>query len=208
MVEKKISLNDKLDEILRNQKKILLNEEKILGEEKKIEDMEIEELKNEKESLHSEEEALRELEKLEKTIKKGSLHPLKKVTRRDVFKSFIGAFFGIMGHFAFYKGADIAANLSILRATILYVVAFGIIVVMLYYTGFRRVRKNFVMRFLPYRAVVIYFVSALTIIIVNLLFNKLHFPFGFVEIYTLVGASIILAVIGAGTADLIGGGAE
>jgi uncharacterized membrane protein len=208
MAEKRMSLNEKLDEILANQKKILRNEEKILGEEKKLEDMESEELKNEESSLNSEEEALRELEKLEKAIKQGSLHPLKKVTRRDIFKSFIGAFFGIMGHFAFYKGADIAAGLSILRATVLYLVAFVIIIVMLYYTGFRKIKTNFVMKFLPYRAVIIYLVSALTIIIVNLLFNKVHFPIHFSEVYTLVGASIILAVIGAGTADLIGGGAE
>lgn len=170
--------------------------------------MERKELINEETSLLSEEEALKELEKLEKTIKQGSLNPLKKVTRRDVFKSFIGAFFGIMGHFAFYKGADIAVGLSFLRATSLYLVAFVIIIVMLYYTGFRKIKTNFVMKFLPFRAVVIYLVSALTVIIVNLLFNKIHIPIDFMEVYKLVGASIILAVIGAGTADLIGGNSE
>ena len=208
MRRNKDALNEKLDLILKNEKRILANQGKILGEEKKLEDMEAKDLANDEDNLRTEEEALRELEKLERTIKKGSLTPLKKVTRRDVFKSFIGAFFGIMGHFAFYKGADIAANLSIWRATVLYLVAFVIIVVMLYYTGFRKIKKNFVLRFLPYRAVIIYFVSALTVVIVNLLFNKIHFPIHFVEIYTLVGASIILAVIGAGTADLIGGNVE
>ena len=208
MVEKKMSLNDKLDEILKNQKKILRNEEKILGEEREIEALEKEEIEKEELNIRNEEEALKELLKLEKEMKKGFFNPLNKITKRDIFKSFVGAFFVIMGHFAFYKGADIAIGLSFMRATVLYVVAFFIIIVMLYYTGFRQIKKHIVLKFLPLRAIIIYFVSVLTILFVNLLFNKVHFPIEFMELYKLVGASIILAVIGAGTADLIGGHAE
>lgn len=205
MVKSNSSLSSKLDLILEKQDEILKNEEKILGEEFKLEDMEHLELENENLNQKTEEEALLELEKLEKELKHSISNPLKRVTRRDFFKGFIGAFFGIMGHFAFYKGADIAKELSFLRATILYVVAFVIIVIMLYYTGFRKVKKQIVLSFLPIRALILYSVSIITVILVNWMFDKIHY-FTFMEIYKLVGASIILAVIGAGTADLIGGG--
>jgi uncharacterized membrane protein len=57
---------------------------------------------------------------------------------------------------------------------------------------------------MPLRATILYAVSILAILIVNLLFGKFHYPYQFLEIYNIVGATIILAVLGAGTADLIG----
>jgi len=198
------SLNDKLNLILKNQEKILENEKKILGEESKIEKLEEKELKNEDKFQKNEEETLKELADLEKQIKKNSTNPLKKITKKDMFKGFIGAFVGVMSHFAFTKAADIATELTFWRSTILYLVAILIIVLMLYYTGFRKIEKHIILKFMPYRATVLYIVSIITIIIVNLLFGKLHLPTDFNTVYNLVGASIILAVMGAGTADLIG----
>ena len=197
------SLNKKLDTILENQKKILRNESKIFKEEEKLEDIGTKDLNNDKKLASSEKEALKELENLEKEFSK-NYSPFTKITTKDFIKGFIGAFIGVMSHFAFSKAADLAPTLEIWRATILYIIAFIIIVGMLYYTGFRKVRKQTILHFMPIRATILYGVSIITILIVNALFGKIHLPLNFTQIYTLVGANIILAVMGAGTADLIG----
>ena len=205
---KKQSLNKKLDKILKNEDEILKNQRKILSKEKEIEKLEKEELSKEEELkasvLKTEEETLAELEELQKNLDKSLSSPMKKITKRDVFKGFIGAFVGIIGHFAFLKASDVALEISILRATILYFVAFLIIIIMLYFTGFRKVEMRIVMKFMPFRAGILFTVSIVTIIFVNMIFGKIHPPIEFSEIYKLVSANIILAVIGAGTADLIG----
>lgn len=197
------SLNEKLDKILKNQKIILENEEKILKEESKLEDMETQDLKSDKKIARSEKDALKELQKLEKEFSKES-SPITQVTKKDFIKGFIGAFVGVMGHFAFSKAADLAPTLGVYRATIMYVIAFLMIIGMLYYTGFRTIRKQTILHFMPARATILYGVSIITIIVVNALFGKIEFPFNFIDLYTLIGANIILAVMGAGTADLIG----
>lgn len=200
----KNSLNEKLDKILENQKVILKNEQKILGKEDEIEELEREDLAQDTQANQTEEETLSELTKIEAKLNESMQKPLKLVTKRDMFKGFIGAFVGVMGHFAFSKAADIAETLSFMQTTLLYIVAAFMITIMLYYTGFRNIEKQIVMKFMPLRAIVLYSVSIITIIIVNLLFGKIHFPLNFTEVYNLVGASIILAVMGAGTADLLG----
>ncbi|MEC8339794.1 MAG: DUF2391 family protein [Nanoarchaeota archaeon] len=208
MGEKKSSakseLNEKLDLILQNQQRILDNEEKILGEELKLEEMERQDLEGDQKTIHSEEQALKELEKLEKNLKSSISSPLKKITTQDFVKGFIGAFIGVMGHFAFAKAADIALYLDPIRATLMYIVALIIIIGMLYFTGFRKIEKHIVMKFIPLRATSLFFVSIITILFVNLLFNKIYFPLSFTEVYNLIAANIILASMGAATADLIG----
>jgi len=219
---KKLTISEKLDKILKNEEQILENESKILQTESNIEKLETEEIILEKEAIKlekkdlyedsktekTEEEILAEVEKLEVELEKSKLKTLKKITKRDLLKGFVGAFFGIMGHFAFYKGYDISQGLTITKTIILYIVAFVIISLMLYSTGFRKVEKQIVLKIMPLRAIVLYLVSIVTIILVNLMYGKIHFPLEFLEIFKLVGASIILAVIGAGTADLIGGQEE
>lgn len=197
------SLNKKLDEILKNQKTILENEEKILKEESKLEEMEAKDLQGDQKIARSEKDALKELQKLEKEFSKES-SPITQITKKDFIKGFIGAFVGVMGHFAFSKAADLAPTLGVYRASIMYIIAFIMIIGMLYYTGFRTIRKQTIFHFMPARATILYCVSIITIILVNVLFGKLQIPFSFMEVYTLVGANIILAVMGAGTADLIG----
>ena len=222
MNKEKLSLNKKLDKILENEDEILKNQRKILSKEEEIKELEEEEISKEEEIkeleeeeiskeeeglkkvIKTEEETLAELEELQKNLKKNFSSTMRKITKRDIFKGFIGAFIGVIGHFAFVKAADIAVKLSTTRATILYLVAFFIIIIMLYYTGFRKVEMRIIMKFMPFRASLLFLVSVITIIFVNLIFGKIHFPLEFSELYKLVSASIILAVIGAGTADLIG----
>jgi len=166
--------------------------------------MEQEELSKEDINQKTEEEALAELVKLEKQLKNNNYDPIRTITKRDVFKGFVGAFAGLMSHFAFSKGYDLGSHLSLYQATVLYVVAFVVINIMLYYTGFRKVQKHLIMKFMPLRAIILYSVSILTILLVYILFGKVHLPIQFTEIYTVIGSSITLAVMGAGTADLIG----
>ena len=198
------TLNEKLDLILNNQKKILNNEKKILGEEATIKDLEIQELENEKNFQKSEIQTLDELSQLEKEFKSKSSSSLVNITYRDAVKGFIGSFIAGMGHFAFAKGYELAQEFDFFRATMLYLVAFGMITLMLYYTGFKKVKKHVVLKIMPLRVLVLYSVSIFSILLINILFGKLYYPFTFMEVYNLVAASIILAVMGAGTADLIG----
>ena len=219
MIEKKKTTDEKLDIILANEKKILENEAKILGEEKRIEGLEQEELALEQEEIDmekkdlagdlkiekSEEDILHEMELIEKDLDASKEKILKKITKKDIAKGFVGAFIGITGHFVFLEAAHYSHEINVYRASIFYAVALFIIVTMLYFTGFRSVEKHFVMKFMPIRALLLYGVSILAVLIVNLIFGQISLPLEFVEIYKLVGASMILAVIGAGTADLIGG---
>ncbi len=57
---------------------------------------------------------------------------------------------------------------------------------------------------MPLRATILYLVSIFAILFVNFIFGKFYPPYNFLEIYNVVGTTIILAVLGAGTADLIG----
>ncbi|MFT4244875.1 MAG: hypothetical protein ACMXYB_05470 [Candidatus Woesearchaeota archaeon] len=206
----KLSLNAKLDLILKNQETILQNEAKILGREEKIlqkeeeiEQLEREEMTNEKNYHTQEEGSLESLLALQQQLENESKKSMRKITKKDFFKGFIGAFIGVMSHFAFLKAVSISEDLTFSRATALLIVAAIIIVTMLYFTGFRQIRNKFVFNFIPLRATILYGVSILTILFVNFLFGQIQ-DFSFMGLYNLVAANIILAVIGAGTADLIG----
>jgi hypothetical protein len=206
MVKKKKVLveKDKLDKILEKEEEILMGQKKILKEEEKLEEMEAMDLEGDKEIESGEKDAFSELKKIEKKLSSIQNKPMKKITKRDITKGFVGAFFGIVGHFAFYKGVGIAETLTIFQATLLYLFAFLIITIMLYYTGFKEIEPKLILKFMPLRIIVLYSVSIISIVVVLGLFGKLHFPLHFVEIYKQIGAIIILAVIGAGAADLIG----
>ncbi|MFT4261382.1 MAG: hypothetical protein ACMXX9_03045 [Candidatus Woesearchaeota archaeon] len=206
---------DILEEIRKDQKKILSLQKKILKKEEQIEKEEQEvlrlerkELANEKELSKLEHEELDELKKIEELEKKilkdveGSA--LKKITYRDVTKGMIGAFFGIVGHFAFAKGSSIAEGFSYLRSTTLLITSFIIITIFLYFAGFRKVDDKFKFKFIPVRAVVIYFSAITTIVIVLSLYGVFTLQSTFTEIYNTIAAISLLAVLGAGTADLIG----
>ena len=195
---KKIS---KIDEVLKNQKNILKKISRIEKEEKeeleKEENIELEEAKE-----FNELEKIEDMEKnLEKELK---IKPLKKITYKDFYKSVIGAFFGILGHFSFFYGVEIAHNITVLRASALYVIAFIIGLIFLYMTGFRKVEKNPAWHILPLRLFIIYFTSIVVVIIVLFVFDFISLATPFIETYKIVATISILAVMGAVAADLIG----
>jgi len=197
------------------QRKILNQQNKILREEKSIESQEFREIGLEKSQLEkenlvqSEEEQeiseLQKVEELEKSIAEDVKEsPLKRITYRDITKGMIGAFFGIVGHFSFAEGAHIAEGFSYARSTLLFVTSFVIIVAFLYFSGFRRVDDDFVVKILPLRAIVIYVSAIATILVVLTIYGNIGAGQTFHEIYNNIAAVSILAVLGAGTADLIG----
>ncbi|PIN69934.1 hypothetical protein COV93_03465 [Candidatus Woesearchaeota archaeon CG11_big_fil_rev_8_21_14_0_20_43_8] len=209
------AIDKKLNQIIDNQKKILNKETEIesmeesdMDEEKRIERLdkeEIEELHHVEDMEREEIDELRHLEHLEDEIKKEvGPHPLRKITYRDFVKAVIGAVFGIVGHFAFLYGTHLAEDISVFRATILYLISFLIAVGFIYYSGFRKVKGYRVLRFIPVRVVTIYFISLLVIVLVLLAFGLVDISNGFERLYKEVGAISILAILGACTADLVG----
>jgi hypothetical protein len=60
------------------------------------------------------------------------------------------------------------------------------------------------LKFLPLRAILIYFISIIAIVTINLFFGLITMGMSFMQIYKLIAANIILASIGASLADLIG----
>lgn len=203
--KKKVSstekLNRKLDKIIKTQDQILKNQ-------KHIEELETKELKEsrniEREETETEEE-LKKLEELEKGIKKDvGPHPITKITARDFTKGVIGAFVGIVAHFAFLEGAHVAETFSMLRASLLYITSFIIGILFLYFSGFRKIKKIVMLKFIPLRIVVIYFTAIIVTIIVLALFGEITSASTFTHIYKTVSAISVLAILGAATADLIG----
>ena len=146
----------------------------------------------------------KEIDELQKNLERevGS-HPLKKITYRDFGKSLIGAFIGVVSHFAFIEGAHLSQSLSLLRATILLITAYVLGMIFIYVAGFRKVRQIKVLGFIPTRITVIYFVS-LTVVYFVLFIFGLTENASISEIYKQVAAVSIPAIIGASAADLIG----
>jgi uncharacterized membrane protein len=198
----------KLESIEKSQKVIESEEEQIIKEEDSVLAMEKKEISGESDIERKEDEEIDELKKiesLEQNIKEGMKDsPLKRITYRDVTKGIIGAFFGIIGHFAFVEGTHLSEDFSFLRSTLLLVTSFVIILIFLYFSGFRKVEDKFVFEFLPVRAIVIFFSSIITVFFVLLIYDMIGADTSFMQIYNSVAAISILAVIGAGTADLIG----
>ena len=145
----------KLDEIITLNKKILKNQQKVLKNQKILQDAEEKDLASDQKLLKAEKEELEDLEELknlEKDIKKElKSSPLKRVTLRDISKSIIGAFIGIMGHFAFFYGIKIAHEISMMRASLLYLVSFLIGSMFIYYSGYREIKESKSLKFIPLR---------------------------------------------------------
>lgn len=200
----------KLDELIDLNKKILKNQQKVLKNQKFIREAEEQDLATDKKLLKAEKEELEDLEelkKLEKDIKKElKTSPLKRVTLKDISKSIIGAFIGIMGHFAFFYGVKISHDISMMRASMLYLVSFLIGSMFIYYSGYRQVKESKSLKFIPLRIITIYLTAMAVVVFVLFLFGFVTLETHFNEIYKSVAAISILAVLGACTADLIGKG--
>jgi len=191
-----------LKRIDRKLNKLESNEKLLLKLEKRISKEEEEEL--EKQSAELDE--LKTLEELEKKIDHDvKSNPLTKISKKDFIKSMIGAFIGIIGHFSFFYGVEIAENITTQRATLLYIVSFVIGVFYVYFSGFRKVKDMNIYKFVPVRIFIIYFTSLVVIVLTLYLFGFVTDQTTFLEIYKTVSTISILAVLGAATADLIGG---
>lgn len=209
MILQKINIIEKNQKILgTNESELKLEEDKIFSEEEKFIKLEKQQIGEEHKIERDEKEELDEIkkiEKLEQNIKDNLKDsPLKRITYRDITKGVIGAFFGIVGHFAFVEGTHLSSDFSFLRSTMLLVASFVIILLFLYFSGFRKVNDKFIFEFLPIRAVVIFFSAIITVFIVLILYGMISAETPFKEMYNSIAAISILAVLGAGTADLIG----
>jgi uncharacterized membrane protein len=222
---KKLSINTMdLEEINKKLADVLDLEENILKEEKHVEAKETKLIEKEKrieEEEHKieraekpiskiarieqrEESDLEKLERLEKEIKdEVGVHPLVKITYKDVIKGFVGAFIGLVVHYTFTYGVEIAGRISDTRATLLYIISFFVGILFIYATGFRKVKDPKVLAFMPIRLIVLYGTSLIACLAVLLIFYP-DFGDTFMHAYKLVAALLIAAIIGSCTADLIG----
>ncbi len=196
-----IKKRDRLDILEKKIDKILKLENREIKEEKNIEKLEKKQLKK----VESEEDELKSLEKLEKEIKKevGS-HPLTRLTIKDMAKAMVGAFVGIVSHFAFIEGAHLSESVSYAKASFLLVFAFVIGLVFIYATGFRKVKEKTLTRFFPLRVIAIYLVSLLSIFVVLYMYGIIEPPLDLGLLYKQIATISIPAIIGASAADLIG----
>ena len=194
------SVEQKLDLILKKEKKQLKGQKKFF----KLERQQLEDADEFEKLERRQLKDLAEIEGLQKEIKKQiSPHPLRNITLRDMSKALIGAFVGIIAHFSFAKGAQLAAEISIGRASFIYLVSFLIGFIFIYFTGYRKVVYRKLLLFLPLRLTLIYIVTLATVFFVLYLFN---FTVGMDAslIYKQVAVISLPAIIGASAADLIG----
>lgn len=191
-----------------------LRELEILAEEKKVEsglgDVEKKEAKIEKREtqIMAEEKKIeketQKVEAAEKAIKNEvTQKPLTRLTMRDINKGIIGAFIGVVAHFAFIYGRQIAKDMTTTRAAVLIVFSYVLIVLLMYETGYRLVKEKRILGILPKRATVIYITSLIVIPVIFFLFNQLNWSDP-VDLFKQIAVSSVFASIGAGTADIIG----
>ena len=182
--EKKVER--KIDDVEKKEEKIEEKEAEIIGEEKKIE------------------KQTEEVEKLEKEIKKEvTMKPLKKLNIRDINKGIVGAFIGVVAHFAFIYGKEIAKEITVTRATILIIFSYLLTILLMYETGYREIKEKKLLGMLPMRATVIFLTSIAVILVIFLLFNQVSVG-DITGLYKQMAVTSVLASLGAGTADLIG----
>lgn len=203
MPKKKVSLTDidkKLDLVLKQQKQVI-KEEKDIEKEEAIAEKEEEKIESLEEKSLSE---IEKLEKLEQEIKKSvSEHPLKRITYRDIARGTVGAFIGIVVHYTFTYGVEIAKDLTVSRASLIFILSFLVGSVFLYATGFRKINDPNIVIFLPIRMIILY-ITALVLTIFVLYLYYPNFGHDFWLSYKQVAAVNLSAVVGACTADLIG----
>ncbi len=186
-------VNRKLNLILANQKMLLKVEAKVEREEEVVHKEELQELKK-----------LEELEAVEKElVREVGEHPLKKITYKDIAKGSIGAFIGVAAHYTFVYGVKVAAEIDVMRASLLFPISYGLGGIFMYMTGFRRIKDPKIVSFLPVRLTILYVVAIITAMLVLWLFNP-EFFHDFWTSYKQVATVTMSAVIGACTADLLG----
>lgn len=194
MRKKKTSrIEKKLDAILRKEDIIEREELNEEAEEKRIEKLELEQLSE-----------MKTLEQLEREIKEQVKdHPLKKIGIRDFARGIVGAFVGVIIHNSVYYGSHLGEEIDLMRAIIMFLLSFILGGLLLYGTGFKKIKDLKLLWFLPIRLGVLY--SAAIIVSFGALFIFLPSFGQDIELsFKLLAAVQLPAVIGATTADLIG----
>lgn len=208
MPKKKAKEQPSLSVLHKKIDKILLQQEQLLQQQKQIEKEEVAEIREEEKLEHIEEQELSALDQLkgleEKIEQEVKNNPLKKLTYRDFTKGMIGAFIGIVAHFSFLEGLHVAESFSMIRATFLYLTSLIIGIAFLYFAGFRTVQDKIVLKIIPLRIMIIYLSALFVVVLVLSLFGIITSHSSFEEVYKMVGAISILAILGACTADLLG----
>ncbi len=192
-------IEKKLDELEKTQKDVLKLQKKLLKKENEIYNLEQKIYEKEEDNLKLHRKFERKINKFKDTSKIRT-----KTNYKDVIKAIIGAFFGIMGHFAFAKGVDLAQEHTYIRSSLILLTSFAILILFIYHSGFRDVRRRYFLKILPVRATVLYISAISTIVFVLFLYGIIDFNSTFKEIYNSVASISIIAVLGAGTSDLIG----
>ena len=186
ILAEKSKTEEKVDKIDKKEEEIEKKEAQIAIEEKKIE------------------KETEKIEHMEKEIKKEvTPKPLRNFTVRDLSKGIIGSFIGVVAHFAFIYGKQIADQISVFRATTLIIFSYILIIVLMYETGYREIKEKRLLGLLPKRATAIYITSIVMIPIIFFLFNQINLS-NPMELYKQIAVTSVLASVGAGTADLIG----
>ncbi|PIN79812.1 hypothetical protein COV16_02235 [Candidatus Woesearchaeota archaeon CG10_big_fil_rev_8_21_14_0_10_34_8] len=211
-ITKNSAIGQSIAQILKNQKQLLASQKELSSAVKKITEEEkvVEsEVSKEEEGLALFEEKemheMKQLEVLEKQIEEEVReNPLRKITYRDFTKGMIGAFVGIVAHFSFLEGLQVAEYFTVFRATILYGLSLVIGIAFLYFAGFRSVKDNMILKIIPLRILVIYASAIFVVVVVLFLFGIITSASHFEEVYKTVSAISVLAMLGACTADLIG----
>ncbi len=191
-----------------------LHELEILAEEKK-EGTKIEDIEKKEEEIEKKENIIaaqekkieketEKIEKIEKDIRKEvAPKPLKRFNVKDLNKGIIGAFIGVVAHFAFIYGKEIAKDISTTRATVLIIFSYMLIIILMYETGYREIKEKRLLGVLPIRATVIFLTSICVILVIFFLFNQVSIG-DVTGLYKQIAVTSVLASLGAGTADLIG----
>jgi uncharacterized membrane protein len=199
---KPVPMKDALHEldILAEEKKVEGKVERLEKNEGQIEKKELaimtEEKKIEKET--------EKVEKMEKEIKREvTQKPLGAISIKDISKGVVGAFIGVVAHFAFIYGKQIASDITITRATILLAFSYVLIIILMYETGYREIKEKSLLGILPKRATAIYLTSLIMIPVIFFLFSQLNLS-NLAELYKQIAVTSVLASVGAGSADLIG----
>ena len=194
-------LNRKLDMILKKEEHLDNEEKEILKREKRIEK---EESKVENEETDELSLQLQELGELKKLRKELTPDVIKRMTVRDIIRGSFGAFVGTVLNYNLLWGIEVAKQMDMTKATLLYPISFVIGMVFLYATGYKKIKeKKSVILLLPMRMIVIFMVSLIISILVLMFFHP-GFMADFDVAYKQTAAVLLLAVVGACTADLIG----
>jgi uncharacterized membrane protein len=184
-----------------------LNHRGLVDEEKKVEHAV--ELVGKKESQIAKDEKniikeTKKIENMERRIEKEvKTRPLSGFTLKDLNKGIVGAFIGVVAHFGFVYGKAIAGDITILRASLILVFSYLLIVLLMYETGYREIKEKRLLGLLPKRATYVYITSILVVFAIFYIFNMVDLS-DYIGLYKQIAVTSVLASLGAGTADLLG----